>query len=747
MSPASNAKKANFFKPEVLTPQQQWRRQVDALLFEEWRHRVEEDGMFDEDDFDKGDSGMKPMHKSNKSEMARGGQSSKSVTSQNIQSKSLPTSEQKGNEPLLTAHVWQKWTVTQENMREFIEAIEVHPFIELEEFSDIVEGMPNQQISFEMAVKTLIKMLVDDRKIPFNQLILKHHSIPADRIIKFMKMLRKDLLSRKEQGNMTEVDQFYLQETQYALQKINKREMFTSTNEVVKLMHMHRMENSQTSKRQSLMAIKKNTKKKNRLSMRLQWMNEFSDIGSEVQSNNTINMVKIGSAHLEIKDNQSVGDDYEEVSSNLGLKHSTSQSMFKKQGAVNANFIQRFRDHEAEFADFEKLEFRLFEVSDKVGRQYLLPFSVVDALQKLELNELINEDHIVKFLIVIQKTYRTDIQYHNDLHGADVMQMAFYMLTTCQLQKKLRINKLDTLSLIISAACHDLGHDGFTNSYHVNAITRRAIDSNDVSVQESFHVSELFRILQDDSCNFLNCMSKEEFKIFRKRTVGLILATDMARHVADLSSLNAMIGDNSIKDGENISSLFEGIEQAEIFKNQQFMMEICLHACDISQQTRGFDYAKKWTYLLFEEFFDQGDIEKNEKLPVSMLCDRVNTNVMKSQPGFISFVTLPLFSAASNFLPQLQTAVDNLKNNSKVWQKMEESEEDLKVYVPRPVKKHIKVKIDREFSILEEEEKLENSELKPRERRTGIQVNARSQSNEHESSFNLNMANNEEQQA
>ncbi len=136
--------------------------------------------------------------------------------------------------------------------------------------------------------------------------------------------------------------------------------------------------------------------------------------------------------------------------------------------------------------------------------------------------------------------------------------MGLYMLTTCGLQKNLRLNKLDCLSFIIAAACHDLGHDGFTNTYHVNAITRRAIDSNDVSVQESFHVSELFRILRDPNYEFTHVLTTDEFKIFRKRVLGIILATDMARHVADLSQLNGLLSDSQIKDGENIDKLFEG---------------------------------------------------------------------------------------------------------------------------------------------------------------------------------------------
>lgn len=52
-----------------------------------------------------------------------------------------------------------------------------------------------------------------------------------------------------------------------------------------------------------------------------------------------------------------------------------------------------------------------------------------------------------------------------------------------------------------------------------------------------------------------------------------------------------------------------------------------MHASDVSTQCRTFETAHKWTYLLFEEFFNQGDLEKHEKLPVSFLCDRSTTSI------------------------------------------------------------------------------------------------------------------------
>ena len=39
-----------------------------------------------------------------------------------------------------------------------------------------------------------------------------------------------------------------------------------------------------------------------------------------------------------------------------------------------------------------------------------------------------NEHKMVNFLNQITKGYRKDVQYHNDLHGADVAQMAYMFI-------------------------------------------------------------------------------------------------------------------------------------------------------------------------------------------------------------------------------------------------------------------------------------------------------------------------------
>ena len=103
--------------------------------------------------------------------------------------------------------------------------------------------------------------------------------------------------------------------------------------------------------------------------------------------------------------------------------------------------------------------------------------------------------------------------------------------------------------------------------------------------------------------NFLDKLSMDEFKVIRKRMIGCILATDMAKHGTDLSALKTLVDTKQIKSGVNADQLLNRENDTTLFKSQQFLLECCLHASDVSQMTRPFEVARQWTYLLFEEFF------------------------------------------------------------------------------------------------------------------------------------------------
>lgn len=149
--------------------------------------------------------------------------------------------------------------------------------------------------------------------------------------------------------------------------------------------------------------------------------------------------------------------------------------------------------------------------------------------------------------------------------------------------------------------------------------------------------------------------------------IGMILATDMARHVTDLSSFKEILAQRSIKGGENADKIIDHESATKEFDSKQKIIEICLHAADVSTQCRPFEIAHEWTYLLFEEFFNQGDLEKHQNLPVSFLCDRKTTAVAQSQPGFVNFIVAPLFTTLVEVMPSLDYVLEQAKDNASKW--------------------------------------------------------------------------------
>ena len=63
-------------------------------------------------------------------------------------------------------------------------------------------------------------------------------------------------------------------------------------------------------------------------------------------------------------------------------------------------------------------------------------------------------------------------------------------------------------------------------------------------------------------------------------------------------------------------------------------VQMALKCADISNQTRLWDLCQNWSLRIMEEFFRQGDAERDLHLPISFLCDRHSVCVPDSQKGW-----------------------------------------------------------------------------------------------------------------
>ena len=57
------------------------------------------------------------------------------------------------------------------------------------------------------------------------------------------------------------------------------------------------------------------------------------------------------------------------------------------------------------------------------------------------------------------------------------------------------------------------------------------------------------------------------------------------------------------------------------------------------------------------------------KLPISFLWNRIDTDVLKSQVGFIKGFIIPTFDVLIKMFPSLDYTVENAKKNINEWEK------------------------------------------------------------------------------
>ena len=93
----------------------------------------------------------------------------------------------------------------------------------------------------------------------------------------------------------------------------------------------------------------------------------------------------------------------------------------------------------------------------------------------------------------------------------------------------------DVVACYLSACIHDLGHPGYNNNYLINSRDKLAIQYNDKSVLENFHVATAFAYTADASMNIFSNFSREDYKTMRNKLIAMVLATDFSHHFTALT--------------------------------------------------------------------------------------------------------------------------------------------------------------------------------------------------------------------
>mmetsp|Transcript_44586 Transcript_44586/g.80160 ORF Transcript_44586/g.80160 Transcript_44586/m.80160 type:complete len:1024 (-) Transcript_44586:39-3110(-) len=283
------------------------------------------------------------------------------------------------------------------------------------------------------------------------------------------------------------------------------------------------------------------------------------------------------------------------------------------------------------------------------------------------------------FMDSVEANHNKSNPYHSWFHAVDVAHAVWRFTQSCQVQEYL--SDVERFGLLVSAVCHDIGHPGLNNAFLMETRHEFAMTYNDRSPLENMSAALLFRLLAAPGCNIFAPLPPAKYSEARKVVIDAILHTDNTQHFAMVKEvqmfyeMNSEILDASRDIFHDMTAEeddnFPTMEALEVYKepaNKRLLVNLLLHTADISNSTKPFRICRTWAYKVMDEFFQQGDKEKELGLEVQALNDRNKVNRSFSQMGFIEFLVAPLLLTAIKALPPFEPLLEQMVLNMKSWQ-------------------------------------------------------------------------------
>ncbi|KAG3108498.1 hypothetical protein PI124_g11934 [Phytophthora idaei] len=310
-----------------------------------------------------------------------------------------------------------------------------------------------------------------------------------------------------------------------------------------------------------------------------------------------------------------------------------------------------------EIANIDTWNFDVFAIAAAVPGQSL--FIVGNAL--LEQYEFCchfrtTKTRVQSLLRHVQRRYHAH-PYHNAEHAADVTQTLHHFLSAGNLGS-LFTERIKCTALL-AAIIHDVGHTSFSNNFHITVNDDLAVRYVYRSPLEHMHCALAFQLMKDPQCNILQGLTKVEQHEVRNLITDMVLATDNSVHSAYLGKLENLVR----------RATEEGWKAADP-EDDRLVLQMALHAADVSNPTKSLRTYLVWTERIKQEFYQQGDKERELLLPVSIGYDREQPIPLeKMQAGFIIGIVRPLFLLLSH-LPsaRLDHCMAQLDANLEHWQ-------------------------------------------------------------------------------
>uniref|UniRef100_A0A672KD22 Phosphodiesterase n=1 Tax=Sinocyclocheilus grahami TaxID=75366 RepID=A0A672KD22_SINGR len=313
-----------------------------------------------------------------------------------------------------------------------------------------------------------------------------------------------------------------------------------------------------------------------------------------------------------------------------------------------------------ELEDINKWGLNVFKVTEFSGNRPLtvMMYTIFQERDLLKTFK-IPLDTFITYLMTLEDHYHADVAYHNNIHAADVTQSTHVLLSMPALEAV--FTDLEILAAIFASAIHDVDHPGVSNQFLINTNSELALMYNDSSVLENHHLAVGFKLLQEENCDIFQNLTKKQRQSLRKMVIDIVLATDMSKHMNLLADLKTMVETKKVTSS--------GVLLLDNYSDRIQVLQNMVHCADLSNPTKPLQLYRQWTDRIMEEFFIQGDRERERGMEISPMCDKHNASVEKSQVGFIDYIMHPLWETWADLVhPDAQDILDTLEDNREWYQ-------------------------------------------------------------------------------
>jgi 3',5'-cyclic-nucleotide phosphodiesterase len=264
----------------------------------------------------------------------------------------------------------------------------------------------------------------------------------------------------------------------------------------------------------------------------------------------------------------------------------------------------------------------------------------------------IDEGVAMNFLSQIESGYHPN-PYHNSMHAADVLHIVHYILHPGELSKTARLSSEDVFAALVAGMIHDYDHPGINNNFHIKVQSYLSTLYNDRSILENHHCAEVFELMKKPEFDILANFSEEQRRDIRETIIEMVLSTDMGLHAKILGTWKRRIAQDTELHAKK--------------EDQRLALSMAIKMADISNCGRPEQLYLRWATKIAEEFFLQGDRERNLGNPVSPFMDRNVPSMAKGQIAFMNYIVIPLFESISEYLPEMHFSVDHCEQNKNYW--------------------------------------------------------------------------------